>query len=318
MSQSALRAAVEVVNLSHAFGSRWAVRNASFSVPAGSLHGFVGPNGAGKTTTLKSICTLLQPHSGVVRVFGLDVVAQAHEVRRRLGFMPDHFSMYRRMTVFEYLDFFAAAYGIPMAQRDKVIGDVLTITDMDGRRNDLVGGLSRGMQQRVALSRVLVSDPELLLLDEPASGLDPRARIELMEILRELQRMGKTIFISSHILSELAELCDSVTIIDGGKIKYSGSISGLLKTTTENQAFRIGVGAGEPDHSEKLAGLPGVLRAERVEGTDEYRVEMEHRPGASNILLKAMMELGAIVQSFGEDRRHLNDAFMDLTKGGLN
>lgn len=315
MSQSA---AVEVINLSHAFGSRWAVRNATFSVPAGSLHGFVGPNGAGKTTTLKAICTLLQPHSGVIRVFGLDVVASAYEVRRQLGFMPDHFSMYRRMTVFEYLDFFAAAYGIPMAQRDKVIVDVLAITDMDRRRNDLVGGLSRGMQQRVALSRVLVSDPQLLLLDEPASGLDPRARIELMEILRELQRMGKTIFISSHILSELAELCDSVTIIDSGRIKYSGSISGLLKRTTEHQSFRIGVGEGGPDYTEQLAGLPGVLRAERIESTGEYRVEMQHRADGSNILLQAMIGFGAIVHSFGEDRRHLNEAFMDLTKGGVS
>ena len=147
MSQSG-PAAIEVVNLSHAFGSRWAVRNASFEVPQGALHGFVGPNGAGKTTTLKSICTLLIPHSGTIRVLGLDVVAQTNEVRRRLGFMPDHFSMYRRMTVFEYLDFFAAAYGIPMTQRDKVIDEVLTLTDMEGRREELVGGLSRGMQQQ--------------------------------------------------------------------------------------------------------------------------------------------------------------------------
>jgi ABC-2 type transport system ATP-binding protein len=318
MIQAAAPPACEVVNLSHAFGARWAVRNASFVVPTGSLHGFVGPNGAGKTTTLKAICTLLQPHSGVIRVFGLDVVAQANEVRRRLGFMPDHFSMYRRMTVFEYLDFFAAAYGIPVAERDKVIGDVLSITDMDGRRNDLVGGLSRGMQQRVALSRVLVSDPELLLLDEPASGLDPRARIELMEILRELQRMGKTIFISSHILSVLAELCDSVTIIDTGRIRYNGSIAGLLKRTTEHQSFRVGVGAGTADLTEKLAGLPGVLRVERVEETDEYRVEMEHRQDASNLLLQEVMRLGAVVHAFGEDRRHLNEAFMDLTQGGVH
>ncbi|MFN8857062.1 MAG: ATP-binding cassette domain-containing protein [Planctomycetaceae bacterium] len=310
-------AAIEVVNLSHAFGSRWAVRNASFVVPQGSLHGFVGPNGAGKTTTLKSICTLLIPHSGTIRVLGLDVVSQSHEVRRRLGFMPDHFSMYRRMTVFEYLDFFAAAYGIPLAQRDKVIDEVLVLTDMDGRRDELVGGLSRGMQQRVALSRVLVSDPDVLLLDEPASGLDPRARIELMEILRELKRMGKTIFVSSHILSELAELCDSVTIIDSGRIKYNGSIAGLLKRSTTHAGFRIGLAAGSPDATERLSGLPGVITCSRLEGTDEYRVEMVQRPDAGNQLLKEVIALGIQVHSFGEDRRHLNEAFMDLTTGGV-
>ncbi|MFN9370758.1 MAG: ABC transporter ATP-binding protein [Planctomycetaceae bacterium] len=316
MSQSE-PAAIEVVNLSHAFGSRWAVRNASFEVHQGALHGFVGPNGAGKTTTLKSICTLLIPHSGTIRVLGLDVVAQTNEVRRRLGFMPDHFSMYRRMTVFEYLDFFAAAYGIPMTQRDKVIDEVLTLTDMEGRREELVGGLSRGMQQRVALSRVLVSDPDVLLLDEPASGLDPRARIELMEILRELKRMGKTIFISSHILSELAELCDSVTIIDAGRIKYSGSISGLLKRPTEHAGFRVGVAAGSPDLTERISSLPGVLQATRIDSGNEYRVEMEARPDSGNRLLQGLIGQGVVVSSFGEDRRHLNEAFMDLTTGGV-
>src|SRR4029078_1536114 len=182
----------------------------------GPLHGFVGPNGAGKTTTLKIICTLLEPQAGTIRVFGEDITLAAREVRRRIGFMPDHFSMYRQMTVFEYLDFFGAAYGLTQVRRDKIIDDVLALTDMEGRKDDLIHGLSRGMQQRVSLARVLVHDPELLLLDEPASGLDPRARIELMEILEELRRLGKTIFISSHILSELAELFDSVTIIDRG------------------------------------------------------------------------------------------------------
>src|SRR6266571_1610868 len=146
------------------------------------------------------------------------------------------------MTVFEYLDFFGAAYGLALGERDKIIGDVLALTDMAGRKDDLINGLSRGMQQRVSLARVLVHDPDLLLLDEPASGLDPRARIELMEILRELQRMGKTIFISSHILSELAELCDSVTIIDAGRIKFSGSMQTLLVKSQEHPTYRLCVG----------------------------------------------------------------------------
>ncbi|MFK7821594.1 MAG: ABC transporter ATP-binding protein, partial [Planctomycetaceae bacterium] len=189
--------AIEVQDLSHTFKQHRALESMSFQVEKGSLHGFVGPNGAGKTTTLKLICTLLKPQSGLVRVFGHSIRTDVKEIRRRIGFMPDHFSMYRQMTVFEYLDFFGAAYGLSLKDRDQVITDVLSLTDMDGRREDLVSSLSRGMQQRVSLARVLVNDPDLLLLDEPASGLDPRARIELMEILQELRKLGKTIFISS-------------------------------------------------------------------------------------------------------------------------
>ncbi|MGH7201981.1 MAG: ABC transporter ATP-binding protein, partial [Planctomycetaceae bacterium] len=221
------RPVIEVVHLTHTFKGFRALDNVNFQVHARALHGFVGPNGAGKTTTLKVICTLLRPQYGTVRVFGHDVLLEPNAVRRRIGFMPDHFSMYRQMTVYEYLDFFGAAYGLPTKRRDTIIGDVLALTDMDGRKEDLISNLSRGMQQRVALARVLVNDPDLLLLDEPASGLDPRARIELMDILRELQSLGKTIFISSHILSELAELCDSVTIIDRGQVRYSGTMADL-------------------------------------------------------------------------------------------
>ena len=214
--------AIDVVDIVHSFKGRRALDHISFQVRSHSLHGFVGPNGAGKTTTLKIICTLLRPQYGEARVFGKDVVEDQKAVRKRIGFMPDHFSTYRQMTVFEYLDFFAAAYGQPYQKRLEVIEQVLDLTDMDKRKDDQISGLSRGMQQRVALARVLINDPDVLLLDEPASGLDPRARIELMEILKALKAMGKTVFISSHILSELAELCDSVTIIDRGRIKFSG------------------------------------------------------------------------------------------------
>jgi ABC-2 type transport system ATP-binding protein len=282
-----------------------------------ALHGFVGPNGAGKTTSLKVICTLLRPQFGVVKVFGHDVVDDQKAVRRKIGFMPDHFSTYRQMTVYEYLDFFAAAYGLSYAQRTRVIDEVLALTDMDGRKNDLISGLSRGMQQRTSLARVLVNDPDLLLLDEPASGLDPRARIELMEILKALRSMGKTIFISSHILSELAELCDAVTIIDQGKVKYSGSMQGLLLTSGEHPAFRLTV-AGESDGwAESLQALTGVIKVEQIEGRPEYRIEFDETQLDTNRLLQGIIGLNIPISAFAEDRRHLNEAFMDLTERGV-
>jgi ABC-2 type transport system ATP-binding protein len=310
--------AVEVLNLSQSFGDRWAVRNACFKVATGSLHGFVGPNGAGKTTTLKAICTLLEPQAGTIRVFGQDISLHAREVRRKIGFMPDHFSMYRRMSVFEYLDFFGAAYGLTTQQRDRVIKDVLTLTDMRGRQEDLIGGLSRGMQQRVSLARVLVSDPDLLLLDEPASGLDPRARIELMEILKELKGMGKTIFISSHILSELAELCDSVTIIDAGRIKFSGSMQALLVRSEEHPTYVLGVGGEWPELEQRLGELRGIVRAERIDGQPQYRIAFDWTATDTSAILRSVLDMGVKIVSFTEDRRHLNDAFMDLTRGGLD
>jgi len=310
--------AVEVRNLSQSFGDRWAVRNATFDVAAGSLHGFVGPNGAGKTTTLKAICTLLEPQAGTIRVFGQDISLFARDVRRRIGFMPDHFSMYRRMSVFEYLDFFGAAYGLTTVQRDRVIKDVLELTDMRNRADDLIAGLSRGMQQRVSLARVLVSEPELLLLDEPASGLDPRARIELMEILKGLRGMGKTIFISSHILSELAELCDSVTIIDAGRIKYSGGMHDLLVRSGEHTTYLMRVGGEWPDLERRLGELPGIVTAERIDGRPEYRIAFDWTATDTNAVLRSVLDMGIKIVSFTEDRRHLNDAFMDLTRGGLD
>jgi len=308
---------IEVDDVVHSFKGRRALDHVSFRVMPQSLHGFVGPNGAGKTTSLKIICTLLRPQFGTVKVFGHDVVADQNQVRRRIGFMPDHFSTYRQMTVYEYLDFFAAAYGLSFGQRTRVIDEVLSLTDMDGRKNDLISGLSRGMQQRTSLARVLVNDPDLLLLDEPASGLDPRARIELMEILKALRAMGKTIFISSHILSELAELCDSVTIIDRGTVKYSGSMHGLLLTSGEHPAYRLTV-AGESDGwVEPLRSIEGVLTVEQLEGRPKYRIEFDETRIDTNRLLQGILSLQIPVQAFAEDKRHLNEAFMDLTERGV-
>ena len=308
---------INIENVSHSFKGHRALQGISFQVHPQSLHGFVGPNDAGKTTTLKIICTLLQPQAGKVAVFGHDVRTAVKEIRRRIGFMPDHFSTYRQMTVFEYLDFFGAAYGLKQEQRDQVINDVLTLTDMDGRRDSLISGLSRGMQQRVSLARVLVNDPDLLLLDEPASGLDPRARIELMEILQELKRMGKTIFISSHILSELAELCDSVTIIDRGLIKYSGSMDGLLNYEQEHPVYKITL-ESEPDAIiAALANEPGIVNVEKTPKPREMRVTFDMTILNSSALLSKIIALNGVIDSFQRDKKHLNQAFLDLTEQGV-
>lgn len=308
---------IEVNQVTHLFKSHRALNGISFQVDAGTLHGFVGPNGAGKTTTLKLICTLLRPQNGQIRVFGMDVRADVKSIRQKLGYMPDHFSMYKQMTVYEYLDFFAAAYGHVAKRREVIVGDVLALTDMEGRKDDLIQGLSRGMQQRVSLARVLVNDPDLLLLDEPASGLDPRARIELMEILRELKRMGKTIFISSHILSELAELCDSVTIIDRGVTKYSGPMDDLLYAQGDRPVFRLRVEVDTEQWGARLPALQGVEAVEPVEGKPEFRLTVTSPDVDANSMLTQLLAMGVPIAGFQRDQRKLNDAFMDLTERGV-
>jgi len=310
---------IHIRDLRHRYKTHQALAGVSFSVQRQSIHGFVGPNGAGKTTTLKVLATLLRPQTGSVSVFGHDIVQERKAVRRRIGFMPDHFSMYRQMTVFEYLDFFGAAYGLALAQRDKIIGDVLALTDMAGRKDDLINGLSRGMQQRVSLARVLVHDPDLLLLDEPASGLDPRARIELMEILEELRRLGKTIFISSHILSELATLCDHVTILDRGEVKYTGTMRGLIANNDgETCTYQLTLAATHPATADALAKLPGMNRVTPPAPNEaRYTLNFDRAQLPLNAILRTAIETGGEVVSFTEDVKHLNQAFMDLTEPGV-
>lgn len=309
---------IDIRNLRHAYKSHVAVANVTFTVSKGSIHGFVGPNGAGKTTTLKVLATLLKPQNGSVGVFGRDIIRDRNAVRRKIGYMPDHFSMYRQMTVFEYLDFFGAAYGLTQLQRDKIIGDVLALTDMAGRKDDFIQGLSRGMQQRVSLARVLVHDPELLLLDEPASGLDPRARIELMEILRELQRLGKTIFISSHILSELAELCDGVTILDRGTVKYTGTMRGLISNDGAEGAYLITLANSHESLIPALLAVDGVKTAAQPDASKaEYEITFDKEKLQPHNILATAVATGAPITSFAEDVKHLNQAFMDLTDPGV-
>jgi ABC-2 type transport system ATP-binding protein len=308
--------AIAVSELRYAYKKHQALAGVSFEVAAKSIHGFVGPNGAGKTTTLKILATLLEPQQGSVKIFGLDVKRDRKQVRGKIGFMPDHFSMYRQMTVFEYLDFFGAAYGLTVANRSTVIDDVLALTDMDGRRDDLIKGLSRGMQQRVSLARVLVHDPDLLFLDEPASGLDPRARIELMEILQELRRMGKTIFISSHILSELGDLCDSFTILDRGESRYTGPLEGL-RQPGGNAVYRLGLHEPSEAVPPALEAITGVVSVRAEDDRAEYQVSFDEEQVDGNAVLSAVIAAGGRIRSFRTDSAELQKAFMDLTTPGV-
>ena len=308
---------VDVQGLSHSYKRTRALTGMTFTVTRGSIHGFVGPNGAGKTTTLKILATLLKPQIGSVQVFGLDIARHYKAVRRRIGYMPDHLGLYAQMTVFECLDFFAAAYGMAARRREMVIDDVLTLTDMIRHKDNLVKSLSRGMAQRVSLARALVHDPDLLLLDEPASGLDPRARIELLEVLRELSRMGKTIFISSHILGELGDLCDHVTIIDRGRPRYSGTMRDLLSQRGDVAAYVLTLEAAVPDLAEQLAAREGITSIEQSDGKATYRLSFDTRVTDANAVLRAAMDAGARVASFREDMRQLTDAFMELTEPGV-
>lgn len=227
---------IRTVNLKKTYAAFEALQGINLEVNEGDLFGFIGPNGAGKTTTIRILTTLLEPSAGEAFVGGLSVWENKQEIRGLIGYMPDSFGVYRDMTVTEYMHFFAAAYGIPHRERGSLVGGLLDLTDLTYKENALIETLSRGMQQRLGLARTLVHDPKVLILDEPASGLDPRARIEIREILRELTRMGKTILLSSHILSELSEVCNRVGILERGELVAQGSldeIMGMVRSDTE-------------------------------------------------------------------------------------
>src|SRR5260221_12410900 len=258
--------AVHTTRLTRLYGNIAALSSLDLSVNKGDLFGFIGSNGAGKTTTLRILATFLAPSAGQARVLGHDVVRDADAVRHVIGYMPDFFGVYKDMEVTEYLDFFGACYKIPTAQREKSVNDVLELVGLSEKRGAIIGALSRGMQQRLGLARVLIHDPQVLLLDEPASGLDPRARIEMMAILQELQRLGKTILISSHILSELQTLCNRVAIIEKGRLIYSGPVQGVREQMSSGLVVWVKV-AAEPERAmELLKTRPEVAEVMPVDG----------------------------------------------------
>src|SRR5215468_6314856 len=258
--------AVQTQGLTRMYGPMTALSGLDLTVNKGDLFGFIGSNGAGKTTTLRILATFLAPSAGTAQILGHDVVRDADAVRHVIGYMPDFFGVYKDMEVTEYLDFFGACYKIPTAQREKTVNDVLELVGLSEKKGALIGALSRGMQQRLGLARVLIHDPQLLLLDEPASGLDPRARIEMMAILQELQRLGKTIIISSHILSELQTLCNRCAIIERGQLIYSGPIKGVKSGMADARAFWVRVAGASDTARELLLQRPETQAVEATDG----------------------------------------------------
>jgi len=305
---------IEIRGLTKRFGRNTAVDSLTFTVEQGDAFGFVGPNGAGKTTTIRMLSTLLEPDAGTALVNGYDIIRQPEAVRACIGYMPDFFGVYTDMKVWEYLDFFAAAYRVPRAKRTGLISDVLELTDLTHKREEYVETLSRGMQQRLCLAKTLVHDPDILLLDEPASGLDPRARIEIRELLQELCRMKKTILISSHILPELAELCSKVAIIEAGKLVMAGAVSEI--STQLVGGVKLGVRVASDRLEECCAFLrarPDISSAAVVEG--EVEAVYGGQPDDQHQILSALLAAGFQVQSFGEREMNLETLYMRVTKG---
>src|SRR6516162_3053819 len=305
--------AVQTFGLTRMFGSLAALSNLDLTVNRGDLFGFIGSNGAGKTTTLRILATFLAPSAGSAQVLGYDVVRQADAVRHVIGYMPDFFGVYKDMEVTEYLDFFGACYKIPTAQREKTVNDVLELVGLTEKRGSLIGALSRGMQQRLGLARVLIHDPQLLLLDEPASGLDPRARIEMMAILQELQRLGKTIIISSHILSELQTLCNRVAIIEKGKLIYSGPVQGVRDQMAQGRVIWVRVSSDSAQALDLLKTRPEISEVAIVDG--EIKITLTNHDIDHSIIADVLVRGGAKLIELREDEIGLEEVFMRVTRG---
>jgi len=310
--------AIETSSLTRRFGKITAVEDLNLKVLSGSLFGLIGPNGAGKTTTLRMLAGLLEPSSGEITIHGQPVNGNWREMQRQIGYMPDFFGVYEDLLVWEYLDFFARCYDLPADRRQRVTNDLLELVDLYDKREAYVQTLSRGMRQRLCLAHALVHDPQVLLLDEPASGLDPRARVEMRELLRELGSMGKTIVLSSHILTELAELCDSVGIIEKGRLVASGSLDVIRNQVLQSRVLRIKVLSAKEEAQAILRDQPGVGEIYEQNGNlDAGVLEVEYvgDDDALANLLETLLDRKVRVVSFSGEGSDLEEVFLRLTKG---
>ncbi|HEC21888.1 MAG TPA: ABC transporter ATP-binding protein [Chloroflexi bacterium] len=313
-----MAAIIETKGLTKRFKSVTAVKDLTLTVEEGAIYGFVGPNGAGKTTTMHILTTLLTPTAGEAWVAGYSVTKQSRDVRRVIGYMPDFFGVYDDMKVWEYLDFFAACYDIPEAERPALIRDLLDLVDLSHRADDMVDTLSRGMKQRLCLARTLAHDPQVLILDEPASGLDPRARIEIRELLVELANMGKTIFFSSHILADVAEICTDIGIIEAGELIMQGNVEEMQRQLIPHREIVIALLDEVERARETLFGVEGVVAVEEMEpdnGRLRLHVSLTGDDEAVSDLLRRLVQAGVPVIHFTEETRDLESVFMRATKG---
>ncbi len=304
---------IETKGLTKYYGTLAALVNLDLQIEAGEIFGFIGPNGAGKTTTMRILATLLEPSSGSAYIDGMLVSRNGKGVRQVVGYMPDFMGVYDDLKVFEYLEFFAAAFGLPRSKRKGIVEGVLELTDLQSKAAAKVDSLSRGMQQRLGLARVLIHDPKVLILDEPASGLDPRARIEIRELLHELKRMGKTIMIASHILSELEEMCDRVGIIEHGRLVFGGTLEDVRRHIGVHGKVRVRV-VDEVDKAvQLLAALPQIQSVT----PDDGGLLITFSDGGSDDGLIARTLIGADISllELVPEQLKLDDAFLYLTKG---
>jgi ABC-2 type transport system ATP-binding protein len=304
---------IETRDLTKKYDELFAVKSLSIKLDKGDVFGFIGPNGAGKTTTMRMLATLLNPTWGEAYVGGYSIYTKPKEIRRMIGFMPDFFGVYDDMKVIEYLEFFAAAYRINGPQRRKVCHDVLELVGLGYKRDALATSLSRGMNQRLGLARVLLHDPQVLLLDEPASGLDPRVRIEIRHVIKRLGEMGKTIMVSSHILPELADMCNKVGIIEKGVLTENSDVNDLIKRVRPQVILRIAV-VGPMDAAAKL--IMQYAAVDRIEPADG-QIVVTLKPGVNDYseLATLLVTNGQKLTMFKEDELNLEGAFMALTKG---
>ena len=315
---------ISITGLGRCFGDFWAVRGLSMEVAQGQICGFIGPNGAGKSTTMRILATLDLPSEGSLRVAGLDAVDAVEEVRRLLGYMPDSYGAYPNMNVLEYLDFFARSYGMAGAARTRRVRDIVDFCQMGGMADKPATSLSKGMKQRLCLGRCLINDPKVLILDEPTAGLDPRARIEFRDLLRLLAGQGRTILISSHILSELEEVSDQVVIIERGQLVAAGSVASVKSKAraaaaeaAPDKRLRLELrfaGADDEAVRRTLAEQPGIEDV-RQEGHDSWTMSAASDPAAHAALLKALIQAGHPVCHVAARAGNLEDAFMHLTEG---